>query len=149
MRPFLTHGTHITVSKYGDAITHYQKLLLFKAISRVLKDVPPTRKAAVLVSDWMEDADPEFEWAPERPHRARNVSRQEWALLTERVAAHVNSLLDARLDQCGHVLQNLGDMVGLNAAEVAILRLAFPRRSFTGSRPTWMRFRPEKAAFRG
>lgn len=106
-------------------MTDYQKLTLFKAIRRILTDVPPTRKAAVLVSDWMEDADPEFEWAPDRPHRARSVSRQEWGLLAERVEAYVNSLSDARLDQCGRVLKNLGDMVGLNAVEVAILRLAF------------------------
>ena len=105
-------------------MTRYEKRLLFKAVQRVLGAISPSRKAAVVVSDWMEDADPDFEWEPERDHRARRVTKEEWRLLRGRVGSHLQTLSKTRPDQRDRATRSLGRMVELNDTEVAILRLA-------------------------
>lgn len=58
-------------------MTRYEKRIFFEAVQRVLDATSPSRKVSVLVSDWMEDADPDFEWEPEREHGARRVTKEE------------------------------------------------------------------------
>ena len=105
-------------------MTRYEKRFFFDAVQRVLNAISPSRKAAVLVSDWMEDADPDFEWEPERDHRARRVTKEEWHLLRNRVESYLEAVSIARPDQRDRAIPSLGRMVDLNDMEVAILRLA-------------------------
>ena len=105
-------------------MTRYEKRLFFNALSRILTTVSPRRNAAVLISDWMEDADPEFDWEPDRDHRARRVDRKEWNLLLKKVGQPVRSLANARPDRRSRATRVLARLVGLNAAETAILELA-------------------------
>ena len=105
-------------------MTRYEKRIFFDAIKRVLDATSPNRKAAVLVSDWMEDADPDFEWEPKRDHRARRVTKEEWQLLRNKVERHCRTLSKSRPDQRDFSMRSLGEMVDLNDTEVAILRLA-------------------------
>ena len=78
----------------------------------------------MVVSDWMENADPDFEWEPERDHRARRVTKEEWRLLRGRVGSHLQTLSKTRPDQRDRATRSLGKMVELNDTEVAILWLA-------------------------
>lgn len=105
-------------------MTRYEKRIFFEAIKRVLEATSPNRKAAVLVSDWMEGADPDFEWDPKRDHRTRRVTKEEWRLLHKQVEGHCRALSKSRPDQRDRALRSLGKMVDLNDTEVAILRLA-------------------------
>ena len=105
-------------------MTRYEKRLFFNALSRILTTVSPRRNAAVLISDWMEDADPEFDWEPDRDHRARRVDRKEWNLLLKKVGQRVRSLANARPDRRSRATRVLARLVRLNAAETAILELA-------------------------
>lgn len=105
-------------------MTRYEKRMLFDAIMRVLCATSPSRKSAVLLSDWMEDADPDFEWEPERDHRARRVTKEEWHLLRKQVEKNCRTLSKTRPDQRDHAIRSLGKMVDLNDTEAAILRLA-------------------------
>lgn len=102
----------------------YEKRFFFEAVQRVLGAVLPCQRAAVLVSDWMMDADPEFEWEPERDHRARRLTEEEWRLLRTRIESHLQALPKADLDQRDRATRSLGQMVELNETEVAIMRLA-------------------------
>lgn len=105
-------------------MTRYEKRIFFEAIQRVLGATSPSRKAAVEVSDWMEDADLDFEWEPERDHRARRVTKEEWRLLHRQVERQCRALSKSRPGQRDRAIGSLGKMVNLNDTEVAILRLA-------------------------
>jgi transitional endoplasmic reticulum ATPase len=105
-------------------MTQYEKRAFFEAVQRALRAIAPSRKAAVLISDWMEDTDPDFEWEPERDHRARRVEREKWQLLRKRIADHLQTLSKARPDQRARSARLLCEAVGLNGTEAAIFWLA-------------------------
>ncbi len=110
-------------------MTQYEKRVLFEAIQRVLEATSPGRKAAVILSDWMEDADPDFEWEPERDYKAKTVSKAEWRLLNQRIKSHLRPLLGTHPDQRFNAAHSLGKMVGLNEVEISIFQLVLQANS--------------------
>ena len=99
-------------------MTRYEKRVFFEAIQRALDAISPSRKAAVLISDWIEGADPNFEWEPDRDHRARRVTKEEWRLLRNQVESHLRALSKTRPDLRDRAIRSLGGMVGLNDTEL-------------------------------
>ncbi len=113
-------------------MTPFEKRMLFEAIHRVHDTISPSRQAAVLFSDWIEDVDPDFDWEPGRDHRARRVTKQEWSLLRKQITEHHTTLSKAAPDQRERAIVSLGNMVGLDETEVSILRLALHSEGQTG-----------------
>ena len=103
-------------------MTGHAQRQLFAAVLRVMDALSPARRGAAMLSDWLEDADPEFDWTAE-PRRAQRVDRATWQDLRKRVGRHLAALPPARPDRRARTLATLGQLAGISPAETAILDL--------------------------
>ncbi|MFC2969480.1 AAA family ATPase [Acidimangrovimonas pyrenivorans] len=105
-------------------MSRHEQLHLFQAAQRVARFLPPSRGLALRFSEWMEDADPDFEWEPDRDRSSRRVERSEWNDLNRRIDTQVTRLARARPDHAARFAEMLARMIGLTTTETSLLVLA-------------------------